>query len=152
MLPHHDQQASDDQNQTEHGRMLFSNMLLLNLIPLINVTFSTPTPDFSNYTWDAMKSSYRGWLITSAGLGLLMPMCWFLAQWLFAQAPTFLYSLERVTRVLWPSSIWLMATDGSEGTVSAYEIIVASVTANVVLYAALGSSLWLLKRTVVGRN
>src|ERR1700730_8167554 len=44
MLPHHDQQASDDQNQTEHGRMLPSNMLLLNLIPLIDVTFSTPTP------------------------------------------------------------------------------------------------------------
>jgi len=30
VLPHHDQQASDDQNQTEHGRMLPSNMLLLN--------------------------------------------------------------------------------------------------------------------------
>jgi hypothetical protein len=44
VLPHHDQQASDDQNQTEHGRMLPSNMLLLNLILLIDVTFSTPTP------------------------------------------------------------------------------------------------------------
>ncbi len=42
MLPHHDQQASDDQNQTEHVRMLSSNMLLPNLIPLIEVTFSTP--------------------------------------------------------------------------------------------------------------
>jgi len=28
--------------------MLSSNMLLLNLIPLIGVTFSTPTPDFVN--------------------------------------------------------------------------------------------------------
>jgi hypothetical protein len=44
-LPHHDQQASDDQNQTEHGRMLSSNMLLPNLILLIDVTFSTPTGD-----------------------------------------------------------------------------------------------------------
>ena len=43
VLSHHDQQASDDQNQTEHGRMLSSNMLLLNLILLIDVTFSTPT-------------------------------------------------------------------------------------------------------------
>jgi hypothetical protein len=42
-LPHHDQQASGDENPTEHGRMLFSNMLLLNLILLIDVTFSTPT-------------------------------------------------------------------------------------------------------------
>src|SRR5439155_12878016 len=28
VLPHHDQQTSDDQNPTEHGRMLSSNMLL----------------------------------------------------------------------------------------------------------------------------
>src|SRR5207302_3791767 len=47
VLSHHDQQASDDQNQTEHGQMLSSNMLLLNLIPLIDVTFSTPTGDFA---------------------------------------------------------------------------------------------------------
>jgi len=49
-LPHHDQQASDDRNQTEHGRMLSSNMLLRNLILLIDVTFSTPTPVFISYT------------------------------------------------------------------------------------------------------
>jgi hypothetical protein len=30
VLSHHGQQASDDQNQTEHGRMLSSNMLLPN--------------------------------------------------------------------------------------------------------------------------
>jgi hypothetical protein len=48
VLPHHDQQASDDRNQTEHGRMLSSNMLLLNLILLIDVTFSTPTPGYVN--------------------------------------------------------------------------------------------------------
>ena len=48
VLPHHDQQASDDQNQTEHGQMLSSNMLLLNLILLIDVTFSTPTGDYTH--------------------------------------------------------------------------------------------------------
>jgi len=47
-LPHHDQQAPDDQNQTEHGRMLCSNMLLLILISLIGVTFSTPTRHFAD--------------------------------------------------------------------------------------------------------
>src|SRR5207249_11358038 len=47
VLPHHDQQASDDRNQTEHGRMLSSNMLLRNLILLIDVTFSTPTGLFN---------------------------------------------------------------------------------------------------------
>src|SRR5713101_5915741 len=49
VLPHHDQQASDDENQTEHGRMPSSNTLLLNLIPLIDVTFSTPTRFNANY-------------------------------------------------------------------------------------------------------
>src|ERR1039458_7624795 len=49
VLPHHDQQASDDQNQPEHGQMLSSNMLLLNLIPLIDVTFSTPTGYYNSY-------------------------------------------------------------------------------------------------------
>jgi hypothetical protein len=29
--------------------MLFSNMPLLNLILLIDVTFSTPTPDYNSY-------------------------------------------------------------------------------------------------------
>jgi hypothetical protein len=48
VLSHHDQQASDDQNQTQHGRMLPSSMLLLNLILLIEVTFSTPTGDFTS--------------------------------------------------------------------------------------------------------
>jgi hypothetical protein len=42
-LSHHDQQASEDRNQTEHGRMLSSNTLPLNLVLLIDVTFSTPT-------------------------------------------------------------------------------------------------------------
>jgi len=40
--------SSYDRNQTEHGRMLSSNMLLLNLILLIDVTFSTPMPDCDN--------------------------------------------------------------------------------------------------------
>ena len=49
MLPHHDQQASEDRNQPEHGRMLSSNTLPLNLTSLIEVTFSTPTPVCNSY-------------------------------------------------------------------------------------------------------
>src|SRR5712692_7356082 len=56
VLPHHDQQASDDRNQTEHGRMLSSSMLPLNLILLIDVTFSTPTGVYTNYLeWPSNK-------------------------------------------------------------------------------------------------
>ena len=71
VLPHHDQQASDDQNQTEHGRMLPSNMLLLNLILLIDVTFSTPTGDYTNY---GVMSMY--WLLSHqmrCGIVLRLP-------------------------------------------------------------------------------
>src|SRR5882724_1822382 len=42
VLSHHDQQAPDDRNQTEHGRMLSSSILLLNLILLIDVIFQHP--------------------------------------------------------------------------------------------------------------
>src|SRR5439155_13974427 len=59
VLPHHDQQASDDRNQTEHGRMLSSNMLLRNLILLIDVTFSTPTPVFDSYVGQRQKPQTR---------------------------------------------------------------------------------------------
>jgi len=62
VLPHHDQQASDDRNQTEHGRMLSSNMLLLNLILLIDVTFSTPTGDYTNYR---LRPAKEGLLVKS---------------------------------------------------------------------------------------
>jgi hypothetical protein len=58
-LSHHDQQASDDQNQTEHGQMLSSNMLLLNLILLIEVTFSTPTPDYTHHQQTAPVAPIR---------------------------------------------------------------------------------------------
>src|SRR5438093_1538567 len=64
VLPHHDQQASDDRNQTEHGRMLSSNMLLRNLILLIDVTFSTPTP---------VNANYPRWRQRSADDGMPMP-------------------------------------------------------------------------------
>src|SRR5438034_11501821 len=70
VLPHHDQQASDDRNQTEHGRMLSSNMLLRNLILLIDVTFSTPTPVLNSYTKECFLAKLlRG--ENSNGCGLI---------------------------------------------------------------------------------
>src|SRR5579864_1113787 len=71
VLPHHDQQASDDQSPTKHGRMLSSNMLLLNFILLIEVTFSTPTSDFDSHRIApdakslAIRSLHRGSVFNS---------------------------------------------------------------------------------------
>src|SRR5881409_1114976 len=78
VLPHHDQQASDDRNQTEHGRMLSSNMLLRNLILLIDVTFSTPTPVLDSYVGQRQKPQTRepsGRMMKSpvSGLNALQP-------------------------------------------------------------------------------
>jgi hypothetical protein len=47
-VSHHDQHPSDNQNQTQHGQMPSSNTPLLNLILLIDVTFSTPTGDYTH--------------------------------------------------------------------------------------------------------
>jgi hypothetical protein len=48
VLPHHNQQASDDEHHIEYVQMLSSDMLLRNLIPLIDVTFSTPTGSYNS--------------------------------------------------------------------------------------------------------
>ena len=99
-----------------------------------------------------VKLSYIRWLVVSAALGLLAPICWFLIQGLIG-ANTRLewkmgYPLQRALRVIWPSSIWLMATEGIEGTRGDYLIVFMSVAANIALYAVLGSGVWLLKRLV----
>ena len=103
-----------------------------------------------------MKHSFVKWFMVSAALGLLAPGCWFLAQGIFGgdlrMQWKILDPLEHVIRVIWPASIWLMATDGIEGTPTDYLFISMSVAANVILYAVVGSALWLLKHALVRDN
>jgi hypothetical protein len=88
----------------------------------------------------------------SAVLGLLAPITWLLVQEVLganAQLQTQIaHPLERVIRVVWPSSFWLMATDGIEGTPKAYMFVSLSIVANIVLYGLLGSAVWAVKRLV----
>jgi hypothetical protein len=93
-----------------------------------------------------MKTTFSRWLIISAGLGLLPPIVWFLAQ-RFA-GDNAMYRLERVVSIIWPSSIWLLATDGIEGTPRAYLFIATSVAANILLYAVLGAAAWSIRHFV----
>lgn len=99
-----------------------------------------------------MKHSFLRWLVISALLGLLAPIAWFLVQKLLggnAQLETQIaYPLERVIRVVWPSSFWLMATEGIEGTPRAYLFVSLSIGANIVLYALLGSAVWYVKHLI----
>jgi len=92
-----------------------------------------------------VRHPFLRWSLASAGLGLLAPIAWFLVQRLIGGNVQLAYSLERVIRVIWPSSFWLMATDGIEGTPRAYMFIFLSVAANVVLYTLLGGALWWVK-------
>jgi hypothetical protein len=97
-----------------------------------------------------MKRSFLRWLFASAALGLLAPVCWFVVEWLIGGNEQLewkiAYPLERAILVLWPSSIWLMATDGIEGTSRAYLFMFMSVAGNVVLYSLLGSVAWMVNR------
>ena len=43
---------------------------------------------------------------------------------------------------LWPSGIWLMATDGHEHEIGAYAIIGMSIAANVLLYVVAFAFIW----------
>jgi len=98
-----------------------------------------------------VKHSFLRWLVMSAVLGLLAPITWLLVQKLLganAQIQTQIAPLERVIRVVWPSSLWLMATDGIEGTPKAYMFVSLSIVANIVLYGLLGSAVWAVKRLV----
>ena len=94
--------------------------------------------------------------MASSALGLLAPAGWFLIQ-AFAGDTTVLgkeiaYPAERVIRLIWPSSVWLMATDGIEGTPRADLFIFLSILVNVVLYALLGIAFWFLKRRRTAPN
>jgi hypothetical protein len=51
-------------------------------------------------------------------------------------------------RIAWPSSIALMATDGQEGTPSAYLIISIAIAVNILLYCIVGCVLWGVARTI----
>jgi hypothetical protein len=56
---------------------------------------------------------------------------------------------------LWPSVVILMATDGHEHTLFAYEIITLAIAVNLVLYTLLGaltwSALWVIRRIITQR-
>jgi hypothetical protein len=103
-----------------------------------------------------VKHSFFRWFWTSAGGGLFIPFGWFLIQ-ILTRGNTQLctkmaYPAERIIRVMWPSSLWLMATDGIEGAPKAHLFIFFSVAANVVLYAVLGGVIWSVKHLITAHK
>ena len=80
----------------------------------------------------------------SALVGLILPITLLLIQ-MPTRGTSFGYAIHRLIVALWPSSFWLMATEGIEGTPQAYLFISMSIAANVVVYSALGCVLWGIK-------
>ena len=93
-----------------------------------------------------MKHSFVRWLLASTGVGLIISVSLLLIATLFENYRPLEESLglplERLMLVIWPTSFWLLATDGIEGTPRAHLFIFMSIAANGVLYAALGSVVW----------
>ena len=83
----------------------------------------------------------RRWLVWSAILGLVAPVVWFSLFFALREIPRPAY--EILTR-LWPTSIFLLATAGGEGTFAAYKVIGTAILGNVGLYCLVGLVVWAL--------
>lgn len=100
-----------------------------------------------------VKSSFLRWLASSAVAGLVVPIAILLAHEVVSSNKLlmrhFYNPLYRVMQIAWPSSFFLMATDGGEGTPEAYLIIAISILANILLYSVVGCVLWGVARAIV---
>jgi len=92
-----------------------------------------------------VKYSFLRWTLISAGMGLFGPIVWFFVLEIIGRNALPPFWLGPVMLVIWPSSFWLTATDGIEGTPRAYMFILLSVGANVALYTLLGTAVWWVK-------
>lgn len=98
-----------------------------------------------------MRPTFVKWLTASLTLGLLVPIAFLLAQEIVVVHmgwTSVTYPLHRLMRLLWPSSVWLMATVGIERAPIGYLFVLISVLANVVLYGAVGAVLWVAYRSI----
>jgi len=89
-------------------------------------------------------------LLVAAAGGLVPPAAWFAAHTVWQQ-PTSL-KFEHIIGVLWPSSIWLLATDGMESTAMAHVVTTMAIMANVLLYSGIGVIVWWIARVMGDRK
>jgi hypothetical protein len=87
----------------------------------------------------SLRSGVLGGFVAIALLGLLQVGS---ARWGLRMH----FVVLDVAGVLWPSSFWLLATSGVEGTLQAWVIVAMSIAANILLYAVVGGVISLLRR------
>ena len=100
---------------------------------------------------ELMKSSFVKWLGISGGLGivvavLLLALSHAVAAWGGMSRAG--YWTNRTMRVLWPSSVWLMATEGIESSIQGYLLLLLSILTNGLTYAVLGATAWGIHRVM----
>jgi hypothetical protein len=95
-----------------------------------------------------MKHPFWKWSGISAIIGIFVAVAFFLAGRLFGLD----YPVFRLSEILWPSSIFLLATDGSENTIGSYLIVATAIVANGIVYSLAGAILWLMRRAMIARK
>jgi hypothetical protein len=98
-----------------------------------------------------MRFSFVKWLGISAGLGivvsiLLLGLAHAAAAWGGMSSAG--YWTNRTMRILWPSSVWLMATEGIESSAQGYLFLLISILTNGLTYAVLGTTCWWIHRAI----
>jgi len=94
---------------------------------------------------DKKKTRHRfwAWIIFSSLLGLLVAIALFIdlhGHMGYEEFPHMAF--------LWPSSIFLLATDGSEKSLGSFVIVSGAFLANAVLFGLVGALLWPLGRQI----
>ena len=105
---------------------------------------------------ETMKRSFVRYLVMSSALGLSVAIGLLLLLDIVDSHPLLARklgaSLVDLSIVLWPTSIWLLATSGGERTLAGYTIVFLSIMANGMLYAVLGSLAWCLRYFLTRRS
>jgi hypothetical protein len=102
---------------------------------------------------EMVKSSFVRWLAYSAVIGLVVPTAITLTQEIVVPnrqfARCFDDALYQFMRIVWPSSIFMMATDGlPKWSSTSIMFLSMSIIANIVLYCVVGCALWWIARIV----
>jgi hypothetical protein len=83
-----------------------------------------------------MKESFWKWTKTFSMIGIAVASVFFIVEMLSGEY--FPYPAFRLMEVLWPSSIFLLATDGSEKTLGTYFIVLVAILVNGFTYFVVG--------------
>jgi hypothetical protein len=93
------------------------------------------------------KYSLTTWVLLWAGLGLFVPL-----SLLIPSSGGAHYIRFQIMKIMWPSSVRLMATEGIEHTPKGWFFVFISILANVLLYCAIGLVVFSIAHAVLRKK